>query len=153
MASAKRLLNKEAWLVASAIFPFLLMVCLWLGCGGGTSGTEAGMDVTITYDGKIANHGQPLAVAVYETYPPKGPPLTYKVVEDYSFPSTVRFEGLPPGEYVVGASIDLDPSDTPHVGMLKAGVDPFGYAGQAKKIQIQHDTPPTSIGVTLQTPR
>ena len=153
MAWVKQLFHKEAWLVAWATFPFFFMVWILLGCGGGAAGRGGGMDVTITYDGKVAKHGQPLAVAVYESFPPKGAPLTYRVIEDYSFPYTIRFEGLPPGQYVVGASIDLDPSDTPHVGMLKAGVDPFAYAGHVKRIQVWQDTPSPSVGLSLQQPR
>lgn len=125
-------------------------VAVWAisGCGGMVAG-ESGLDVTIQYDGTLAPAGQPLAIAVYETYPPKGVPLAYKVIERYSFPYSAHFEGLPPGDYVIGASIDLDPSDTPHVGMLKAGVDPFGYAGSTERIHVRQNAAASPLKIVL----
>ncbi|MBI2891427.1 MAG: hypothetical protein HYY13_11665 [Nitrospirae bacterium] len=131
----------------------MALVCLLARCGGQVGGGEGSLDVVIDYHGKTARAGQPLAVAVYESYPPKGAPLTYKLIEDYSFPTTVRFDGLPPGDYVVGASVDLDPSDTPYAGMLKAGVDPFGYAGAADRIRIHPLSKAPRAEIRLERPR
>ena len=91
---------------------------------------------SIAYDGPAAGGGRPLAIAVYRTFPPSGPPVAWTLVETYAFPFRYSFDGLPPGTYFVGAAVDVDPADTRYVGMLNAERDPHGYALEGGRIEV-----------------
>ncbi|MBI4509524.1 MAG: hypothetical protein HY698_07790 [Deltaproteobacteria bacterium] len=117
-----------------------LLILLGAGCAldsGDTSlppgGTISG---TISYTGPAAGGGRPLSIAVYRTYPPSGPPVAWRLVEEYKFPYHYYFENLPPGSYTVGASLDVDPADTRYLGMLNAKRDPHGYASHGKLVSV-----------------
>ena len=83
---------------------------------------------TVYYAGPAAAPGRPLAIALYSSYPPVGPPAATRLVDSYQFPYDYHFENLAPGTYYVGALIDVDRLDTRHTGMLNAGRDPYAYA-------------------------
>jgi len=106
-----------------------LALLLTLACGG-SSGAPSSNSIsgTISYTGNVGG-GRALSIAVYSTYPPKGPPLATQLVQKYDLPYHYSFEGLEPGTYYVGALIDIDPSDTRYPGMLNAVRDPHGFVG------------------------
>lgn len=91
---------------------------------------------TIDYTGAAAGPGRPLSIALYRSFPPKGPPVAAKLIENYSFPQRYQFSGLAPGTYYVGALIDVDRMDTRYAGMLAPKRDPHGYAGAGAPIAI-----------------
>lgn len=91
---------------------------------------------SVFFDGQTAALGQPLAIAVYRSFPPKGPPVAWRYVEQYSFPYRYEFDDLPPGTYYVGALVDVDRMDSRHAGMLNPRRDPHGYAGGGEPIAV-----------------
>lgn len=123
-----------------------------LGCGGGVpDGSMIGG--TIRYDGAATGGGRPLAIAVYATFPPAGPPVTWKLVTEYELPYRYVFEGLPPGRYVVGASIDVDPVDTRDLGRLNPARDPHGYAGGGALFDVDALGGAAGADILLEDPR
>ncbi|MBI2892979.1 MAG: hypothetical protein HYY06_05470 [Deltaproteobacteria bacterium] len=120
--------------------PVAILIASWLcacaaqvGADPPPAGTISG---TITYDGPAAGGGRPIAVAVYRNFPPSGPPVSWKLLETYELPVRYSFDGLPPGNYWVGAAIDVDPADTRYVGMLNPRRDPHGYALEGRRIEV-----------------
>ncbi|MBI2388562.1 MAG: hypothetical protein HYV09_03000 [Deltaproteobacteria bacterium] len=117
------------------------IVCLFcislLACGTSeTAPQTASISGTITYAGAAAGHGRPLAIAVYRAFPPKGPPVAWRLIEQYQLPYRYTFDNLPPGSYVVGALVDVDPADTRNIGQLNAARDPHGYSASGRLLPV-----------------
>ena len=129
------------------------VVTSFAACGP-TKATPTGtISGTISYDGHSAAAGRPLGIAVYKTYPPSGPPVAYRLVDEYQFPYRYVFDGLPPGAYYVGALIDVDPTDTRYVGMLNAKRDPHGYAGNGQQVRIEDFGGTAGVDILLEDSR
>lgn len=107
----------------------------------------------IYYDGAAAAPGRPLAIALYRTFPPQGPPVATRLVEQYALPYTYLFEDLSAGDYYVGALIDVDRLDTRYAGMLNADRDPHGYAGGGAPVQVGEQVGAVGIDIPLADPR
>jgi hypothetical protein len=90
-----------------------------------------------------------LAIAVYSSFPPSGPPLATQFIERYTLPFRYEFTGLRPGRYYVGALIDVDRMDTRHAGMLNRARDPFGYAGRGAPVDLRVDRGTAGADITL----
>jgi len=91
---------------------------------------------TIHYDGVAAGPGRPLAIAVYGTFPPSGPPVRATLIDTYEFPVRFSFDNLSEGTYYVGALIDVDRADRRYAGMLNPELDPYGYAGDGAPVVV-----------------
>lgn len=122
-------------------------------CGPTKSTSTGTISGTISYEGSASGAGRPLGIAVYKTYPPSGPPVAYRLVDEYQFPYRYVFDGLSPGTYYVGALIDVDPADTRYVGMLNAKRDPHGYAGNGQQVKIEDFQGTSSVDIVLQDVR
>lgn len=120
------------------------LLCLVMAGCASTGDTHApptaSISGTIEYGGTAAGGGRPLAIAVYRRFPPKGPPVAWRLVERPQFPYRYTFDNLPPGDYVVGALIDVDPSDTRNIGQLNPKRDPHAYSkgGGLTHVDEQH---------------
>lgn len=112
------------------------------------AGTLSG---TIRYQGAMTAPGRPLAIALYRTFPPSGPPMATRLVERYELPYHYEFTGLAPGTYYVGALIDVDRMDTRYAGMLTKR-DPYGYAGGGEAIRLDASQGAAAIDVDLEDP-
>lgn len=129
-------------------------VALFVVACGPTKSTAAGTIAgTVYYDGSAAGGGRPLGIAVYKTYPPSGPPVTYQLVDKYQFPYHYVIDGLSPGTYYVGALIDVDPADTRYVGMLNPKRDPHGYAGSGQQVRVEEFHGTSGVDVVLEEHR
>lgn len=126
---------------------------LLLSSCGPSTGTAAGsISGTISYSGALGG-GRALSIALYKTYPPKGPPLASQLVQKYEMPYHYFFDGLEPGSYYVGALIDIDPSDTRYPGMLNAVRDPHGYVGNGKPVKLEQLQGAPGADIRLEDPR
>lgn len=123
-----------------SVWAALLCVAMSGCASSGAESTGSTISGEIAYTGSAAGGGRPLAIAVYRTYPPSGPPVAWRLVENPKFPYRYTFDGLAPGNYVVAASVDVDPSDTRYVGMLNVKRDPHGYSsgGQLVHVDAMH---------------
>ena len=108
---------------------------------------------TIHYDGPAVGRGRPLAIAVYGSLPPTGPPVRTALLQTYEFPQPFQFDGLPPGTYFVGASIDVDRADRRYAGMLNPELDPFGYVGDGAPITLGDRWGVGGLDITLEDPQ
>ena len=127
---------------------------LWWACASpdnevGAAARET-ISGTIYYDGNAVAPGRSLAIAVYASFPPSGPPLATQLIERYELPFHYRFTGLRPGRYYVGALIDVDRMDTRYAGMLNRVRDPFGYAGGGEPIEIDASQGAAGVDITLE---
>lgn len=86
-------------------------------------------------------------------YPPSGPPVAWRLVEEYELPYRYVFDGLPPGRYVVGASIDVDPADTRYPGRLNPLRDPHGYARGGWLFNVDSFAGVDGADIVLEDPR
>jgi len=135
-----------------------LAVACWSLASCGTSDAPSAAPTStvsgaITYAGPAAASGRPLAIAVYPTFPPQGPPVVWRIYEAYTFPFQYSFQQLPPGSYVVGASIDVDPTDTPYLGQLNAKRDPYGYSAGGRLIAVDEQRGAAGIDIALEDPK
>lgn len=133
----------------------LTALLLLISCADAGSSVPAGSTIggTIRYEGAAREGGRPLAIAVYATLPPSGPPVAWRVIEQYELPYRYVFEGLPPGRYVVGASIDVDPADTRYLGRLNPGRDPHGYSGGGQPFDVDDYAGADGADIRLEDPR
>ncbi len=120
------------------------------GRGGAPPGTLAG---AVHYEGELPTAGRALAIAVYGSFPPTGPPLRALLLERYELPQPFVFEGLASGNYYVGALVDVDRMDTRHSGMLNAELDPYGYFGGGQPIALDAGSGAANLDVVLEDPR
>jgi hypothetical protein len=100
----------------------------------------------------LAVPGRPLAIALYRSFPPSGPPVATKLLERFALPYRYEFTGLAPGSYYVGALIDVDRMDTRHAGMLVPERDPHGYAGGGAPIQLGVSQGAAAVEIELEDP-
>ena len=130
-----------------------VLVSFVSGCGSTGSPTASGGTIsgTINYAGPAAGGGRPLAIAVYRKTPPSGPPVAWRLVESYQFPYRYSFDNLPPGNYVVGALIDVDPTDTRYTGMLNAKRDPHGYSNGGGLVHIDDQRGAVALDIKLES--
>ena len=126
------------------------------GCGRPDGAVHTAVPGTISgvvhYDGPAAARGRVLAIAVYRSFPPVGPPVATQLIERYTLPYKYEFNGLPPGTYHVGALIDVDRQDSRHAGMLVRGTDPHGYAAGGGPIVVALDRGVAGVDVLMQEP-
>jgi hypothetical protein len=122
-------------------------------CGPSSGPAQGSIEGTITYDGAAGGGGRALSIAVYKTYPPKGPPLATQLLQHYQLPYHYRFSGLEPGTYYVGALIDVDPADTRYPGMLNAARDPYGYVGGGQPVKVAQLQGAAGADVRLEDPQ
>ena len=134
-----------------------LACCAIVACGtsatDSTSPRTSSVSGTITYAGPAAARGRPLAIAVYRSYPPKGPPVAWRLVDDYRFPYRYTFDDLPAGSYTVGALIDVDTADTRNIGQLNAARDPHGYAAGGRLLSVSEQHAELGADIALQDPQ
>lgn len=138
------------WLSLGALL--CVLVSFVAGCGNSGSTTASGGTIsgTINYTGTAAGGGRPLAIAVYHRTPPSGPPVAYRLVESYEFPYRYSFDNLPPGNYVVGALIDIDPTDTRYTGMLNTKRDPYGYSNGGAVVHVDEQHGAVAMDIKLE---
>jgi len=137
------------WIVTGVSLTLLLLVAM---CGPSSGAPQNSISGTISYDG-VAGGGRALSIALYKTYPPKGPPLATQLIQSYQMPYSYSFEGLEPGTYYVGALIDIDPADTRYPGMLNAARDPHGYVGGGQPVQLVQLQGSAGADIHLEDPR
>lgn len=117
-----------------------LLVILAPGClseTDGDIGVPPGVVTgTINYDGVAAGPGRPVAIAVYTTFPPSGPPVRTALLDTYEFPVRFSFVDLSAGTYYIGALIDVDRADRRYAGMLNPELDPYGYANDGAPVVL-----------------
>lgn len=118
-----------------------------------TTSRAGSLSGVIRYDGTMGGAGRPLAIAVYRSFPPSGPPVATRLVERYELPYRYEFSGLAPGTYYVGALIDVDRMDTRYAGMLVPRRDPHGYASGGEPISLTADRGAASADIELRDPR
>lgn len=139
VVSLKRSLTVSLLIMVGAVaLAALLLFAGACGIPGDKPGlpTAGSISGTIRYGGAGAALGRPLAIAIYRTFPPVGPPLATQLIESYEFPYRYEFSDLPPGTYYAGALIDIDRTDTRYAGMLVESRDPHGYAGDGAPVRL-----------------
>ena len=78
--------------------------------------------IEVNYEGTKSGN---LIAALFESYPPKGPPLKYKTVENAQFPASVDFgPGIDPGNYQALLYLDA----APYSAMQNGPEDPYVVA-------------------------
>ena len=72
----------------------------------GTMKKPGSLKVTVNYSGMEKGD---VVVAAFESLPPAGPPLAFKLVKEADFPATVLMENIPGGSVQILAFLDLEP--------------------------------------------
>jgi hypothetical protein len=117
----------------------------------------------VTYVGPLGPSSGPLTVGVWNAWPPVTRPIGYHTFATgtWTIPQPFTLEGLPPGDYFVGAAVDANMGDTPHPYMLNPHVDSHGYfpsetaaapvhvANEAGAAGVAFGIAPHAAGVTV----